>query len=123
MDNDSKSNEISSLEKFTINAFKEKQPVSFTKYFSSDYIGVANDGVKDAAAEIKGMLKLDIKEIRVLDERISFPENNLGIMTYTMAVTGKLNEQDISGEIYCSTVYLKKASGWQSILHTESKAG
>ena len=123
MENDSKSNEISGLEKFTINAFKEKQPDAFTKYFASNYIGVANDGVKNAVAEIEGMLKLDIKDIKVSNEQISFPEDHLAIMTYTMYVLGKLNGKDISGEIYCSTVYLKKDSAWQSILHTESKAG
>jgi hypothetical protein len=111
---------IINQERETVMAFKEKRKDLFTKNFSEKYIGVASDGIKTADDEVEGMLKLDLNDINVADEKVSFPTNDIAIMTYKMIVKGKLKEKDISGTIYCSTVFALQQNKWLSILHTES---
>jgi hypothetical protein len=108
------------MERSTVAAFKKKDDKEFTKHFSANYIGLANDGMKGSAEEIAGMHKLSLREISIRDEKIIFPAVNIAILTYTMNVNGTLGDTKITGQIYTSTVYVEESTGWKANLHTES---
>jgi Domain of unknown function (DUF4440) len=110
-----------SMERETLAAFKAKDERKFTQYFSKEYVGVANDGVKTADAEVAGMNMLDLKSLSLEEDKVTFPTDDVAVVTYKMMVSGKLQGKDISGPIYCSTVYAHRNARWEAMLHTESK--
>jgi Domain of unknown function (DUF4440) len=110
------------MERVTVEAFKRKDDDAFTRHFAHSYIGIANDGIKGAADEVAGMRKLDIADIRIENETVVFPAENVGLVTYTMVVDGSLKGKDISGSIHTSTVYIHQEGEWKAVLHTESSA-
>jgi len=111
------------VEKDTLKAFKAKDEKAFTQHFAADYIGVAADGMKDAAGELKGMHKLDLDSLSMEDEKVSFPADGTAVITYTMPAEGKMSGKPFKGKVYCATVYLKRGEAWEVVLHTESMAG
>jgi hypothetical protein len=108
------------LERATVAAFKAKNDRDFSKNFDSAYVGIADDGFKDAAGEISGMHKIDLQQIDLENEKVSFPASNIGVVTYTMNVTGTRGGSKIAGAIFTSSVYVKKGELWTVVLHTES---
>ncbi len=108
------------MERATIAAFKAKNDKEFTKFFSKSYVGIANDGKKTSAEEVSGMHKLDLSDVVVEDEAVSFPTSDVGILTYTMKVKASVDGKAMNGNIYTSSVYAKEGDAWRVVLHTES---
>jgi hypothetical protein len=109
-------------ERATVAAFKARDEREFTRFFSTRYVGIANDGIKSAVDEIAGMHRLQLREIMMDDEDVSFPSPDVGIITYTMKVRGRAGDDPISATIYTSTVYANEGGDWRAVLHTESMA-
>jgi Domain of unknown function (DUF4440) len=110
------------MERATIAAFKAKNDEAFTKFFSKNYVGIANDGMKTPADEVSGMHELDLREVEVVAETVSFPTPDVGILTYTMKVKADAGGKSVAGNIYASTVYAREGGAWRAVLHTESMA-
>jgi ketosteroid isomerase-like protein len=108
------------MEKATIAAYQAKDEKTFTQYFSKHYVGIANDGIKTRAEEVSGMRKMSVDDIAMEGEQVSFPSDDVAILTYTMKFRAKMDGKPVSGNIYSSTVYAKEDDGWRSVLHTES---
>lgn len=115
-------NRLIQMEKATVAAFKAKDEPEFVRHFSAQYIGVAGDGIKTAADEVRGMLALDLSEVKVEDANATFPTPDMAIVTYTMVVDGHRQRVAIHLVIYTSTVYAKRDGAWKAVLHTESVA-
>ena len=114
--------EIIEMEKATVAAYKAKDAQAFTKFFSKNYIGLANDGVKTAADEVKKMRSIDATDIAIEGEKVSFPSEDVSVLTYNMKFKADINGKPMAGTIYASTVYAREAGEWRSVLHTESLA-
>jgi hypothetical protein len=122
IDSDSQGTLLIEMEKSVLEAFKNKRDDAFRKNFAGEYMGIANDGIKNADAEVAGMHKLDLREVHLENEKVMFPVKDVAILTYKMVVEGSLNGQDISGSVYSSSVYVNREDKWLAVLHTESKA-
>ena len=108
------------MEKATIAAYKAKDEKGFTKFFSKHYVGIANDGIKDTAGEVQDMHHMDIEEVSMENESVTFPSNDVAVLVYTMKFKATMGGKQRSGEIYTSTVYAREDGEWRSVLHTES---
>jgi ketosteroid isomerase-like protein len=114
--------EIIEMERATVAAYKAKDVKGFTQFFSKNYIGLANDGVKTAADEVEKMRTIDAQDISIEGEKVSFPSDDVGVLTYNMKFKADVNGQPMAGTIYASTVYAREDGAWRSVLHTESLA-
>jgi hypothetical protein len=110
------------MEKAVMKAFKEKDEKAFIRDFAKDYIGVSGDGIKNTAAEVAGMYRLDLDRLSSTNETVSFPAETVAILSYIMSTDGQAGGKNFSATIYCSTVFLKQADRWKVVLHTESMA-
>jgi hypothetical protein len=109
------------MEESVLEAFKARDDAAFTRYFSEDYVGIANDGIKTAADEVAGMHKLDVRELSMEDCNTIFPEKNVAVLSYVMIVKARIGDQEVSGKIFSSSVYVSRAGIWRTVLHTESR--
>jgi hypothetical protein len=107
-------------ERRTVEAFQAKRDSDFTRHFAPGYIGVANDGLKTTADELKGMHALELSALRVEEENVTFPADDVALLTYKMIVEGRRGDVKIDGSIMASTVYVKRDDAWLVVLHTES---
>lgn len=108
------------MEKGFLETYKNKDAEAFKKNFADDYVGIANDGMQTVEKEIKKMSRFDVSSIRMEDEEVMFPAEDVAVLTYKMVSEGTFDGKEVSGTIYTSTVYLNRGDKWQVVLHTES---
>lgn len=108
------------MEQAFLTAYKAKDAETFKKNFARDYVGIANDGMQTVDKEIEKMGRFNIRELHMENEKVTFPTESVGIVTYKMVSEGQLDGKEFSGVLYASTVYVERDGQWKAVLHTES---
>ena len=113
---------VINMEKAVWEAWKNKQTEAFKKSMASDYVGVYDEGVKTADKEMADMPKADLQSYSISDTKVTFPDADVAVITYKVAMKGTMAGKDFSGNYNSSSVWMKKGENWVTILHTEVKA-
>jgi len=113
---------ITDLEDAVWQAYKNKQPRSFSKLFYKTYYGVYASGIKTLDMEVADIEKTDIDSYSFADIKVEFPNANIAVITYKATQEATSSGQDVSGAYYCESVWVKKGAKWLNTFHTEIKS-
>lgn len=109
-------------EQKSLDAYREKDEQAFRKHLAEEYVGVSDDGFTSADDDVAQMHKFDLARLDSKDQKLVFPAEDTGILTYTMMSEGTYDGESVSTTIHVATVWVKKDDDWQVVLHTESIA-
>jgi Domain of unknown function (DUF4440) len=113
---------ITDLEESAWQAYKNKQPRSFSKLLYKTYYGVYADGIKTLDMEVADMDKMDLQNYSFADIKVEFPNANIAVITYKATQQATSDGKDVSGTYYNESVWVKKGEKWLNTLHTAIKA-
>ena len=109
-------------EKAVWEAVKKHDVKGFKRNFSPDFAGVYEDGVHTVDVEAEQIADVKIKEYTLSDIKVALPTGDTAIITYKVNSQSDYKGQDISGNYYCSSVWVNRGGKWVAVLHTEVKA-
>jgi hypothetical protein len=113
---------ITDLEDSAWQAYKNKQPRSFTKLLYKTYYGVYAGGIKTLDMEVADIEKTELRDYSLSDIRVAFPNANVAIITYKTKQGATFDGKDVSGTYYNESVWVKKGEKWLNTFHTAIKA-
>jgi hypothetical protein len=113
---------IIDLEDAALQAYKNKQTRSFTKFLYKTYYGVYADGIKTLDMEVADLEKTELHNYSLADINVAFPNPNIAIITYKTKQGATFDEKDISGTYYNESIWIKKGEKWLKTFHTAIKA-
>ena len=109
-------------EKAAWQAFKDKKADDFKKVVSNDMAAVYADGIMNMAAEMDAMSKAAMKSFALSDIKVTWPDADTAVITYTVKVEGSMDGKDNSGTYNAGSVWRKQAGGdWKAVFHADSK--
>ncbi|MFL6583622.1 MAG: nuclear transport factor 2 family protein [Chthoniobacterales bacterium] len=114
--------DVIAKEKAVWEMVKNNQVDAFKKNFASDYTGVYSEGIKNVEAEAADVAKVKFTDYALSDTKVTHPDAGSAVITYKCNVHGTMEGKDISGSYNMASVWVKKGSDWQTVLHTEVKA-
>lgn len=101
---------------------KNNDAKGFRRNFSPDYAGVYEDGIHTLDVEVKGIGDVKLKSYALSDIKMMMPTSDTAILTYKVNSQGEAQGQDISGDYYCSSVWVNRAGKWTAVSHSEVRA-
>lgn len=108
-------------EKAAWQSFKDKKADDFKKVVSSDLAAVYADGIMNMAAEMDAMTKTTMKSFALSDIKVTWPDADTALITYTCKVEASMDGKDNSGTFNCGSVWRKMGSDWKAVFHADSK--
>ena len=103
-------------------AVKKNDVKGFKRSFSADYVGVYEDGIHTLDAEAGQIADLKLRAYTLSDIKMAMPSGDTAILTYKVNSQGDYKGQDISGDFYCSSVWVSRGGRWVAVAHSEVKA-
>ena len=101
---------------------KKGDAKGFRKNFSADYAGVYDDGIHTLDVEADGISQTKLKSYALSDVKMMMPTSDTAILTYKVNSQAEAQGQDISGDYYCSSVWVNRGGKWLAVMHSEAKA-
>ena len=101
---------------------KKKDVKSFKKNFSADFTGVYEDGNHTVDTDVQQIPDVNMKSYTLSDIKVALPTGDTAVITYKVNSQSDYKGQDISGDYYCSSVWVNRGGKWLAVLHTEVKA-
>jgi len=113
--------EIEGIENQIIDAVKAKDINQFGKFLSDDFKGVYSNGITSKSEEIKRVQNSEQTDMKKSGENVTFPADNVAVLTYKADRKYKINGKDMSGTYNASTVLVKENGQWKVVEHTMIK--
>jgi Domain of unknown function (DUF4440) len=113
---------ITDLEESAWQAYKNKQPRTFSKLLYKTYYGVYATGIKTLDMEVADIEKTDLHNYSLANIKVEFPNANIAIITYKRTQEATFDGKDVSGIYYNESVWIKKGHKWLNAFHTAIKA-
>ncbi len=101
---------------------KQGDAKSFKRNFSPDFAGVYEDGIHTLDFDAEQIGKTKLKSYTLSDVKVMLPTSDTAILTYKVNSQGDFQGQDISGDYYCSSVWINRGGKWLAVMHSEARA-
>jgi hypothetical protein len=113
---------ILDLENKIVNALKNKQFDAAPQFFIKEYMGIYSYGIVSRDNEMKDIREVDLKEWAMSDIKFIHVSKDVVILVYKTKIQGSFKGQDISGNYFVSSTWVKRGGKWLTAAHTEAKA-
>jgi hypothetical protein len=93
------------------------------KFLAPDFIDIdASGAIWSASQEFEQMKYCGISSFKLLDPQVRLLSSHSAAITYRASVNAHCAEQQISEELFASSVWIKHGKQWLTEVHTETVA-